>query len=114
MTDFFEGAEGGEHVQYGLDHPPVIPLASPADFEVVRIAGCGMKAGVTQHQHPVTNGVREDLEMDIRSVGWRPPPADNQSPAVQQDPKLDADNPAVVRHALAAHLVWTAPLPDRM
>src|SRR5512144_2738112 len=93
MTDFFEVAEGDEHRQHGLDYHPVIPLASPADFEVVRIAGSGMRAGITQHPHPVVNGFREDLEMDISGVGRRPHPADDQSPAVQQYPKLDTDDP---------------------
>src|SRR5512143_2178587 len=52
--------------------------------------------------------------MDIGRVGWGPHPADDQSPAIQQYPKLDADDPAVVRYALAAPLARTAPLPDRV
>src|SRR5512144_202741 len=114
MTDFFEMAEGGEHGQHGLDHHPVIPLPSPADFKVVRIAGSGMKAGVTQHQHPAANDVREHLEMDIGGVSWGPHPADDQSPAIQQHPQLDANDPAVVGDALAAYLARTAPFPDRV
>src|SRR5512139_676721 len=114
MTDLFEVAEGGEHGQHGLDYPPVIPLASPTDFEVVRIAGSGMKAGITQHPHPVATGLRENLEMDIGSVSGGPPPADDESPAVPQHPQLDADDPAVVGDALATHLVGAAPFPDRM
>src|SRR5512135_954453 len=112
MTDFVEVAEGSEHGQHGLDYHPVIPLASPTDFEVVRIAGRGMKAGITQPQHSVANGVREDLEMDISRVSGGPHPADAESPAVQQHPQLDTDDPAVVRHTLAAHLVRAAPFPD--
>src|SRR5512139_1748372 len=114
MTDFFEVAEGSEHGQHGLDYHPVIPLASPADFEVVRIAGSGMKASITQHQLPVANGFRENLEMDIRSASRSPHPADDESPPVQQHPQLDDDDPAVVGDALATHLVWAAPFPDRM
>ena len=113
MTDFFEGTEGGEHGQHGLDHPPVIPLASPADFKGVRSAGSGRKAGITQHQHPIANGVREHLERDIGGVSGGPHPANDQTPAIQQYSQLDADDPAMVRQALAAHRVWTAPFPDR-
>src|SRR5512143_2334287 len=114
MTDFVEVAEGGAHRQHGLDYPPVIPLAAPTAFEVVRSAGSSMHASITQHQHPVATGGRENLEMDIGRGRGGPPPADDESPAVQQHPQLDADDPAVVRHTLAAHLVRAAPFPDRL
>jgi hypothetical protein len=62
MHDPFEMADERQHREHRLDEHTVLPRAALAQFEVGRIALCGMEGRVAQDDHPLFELSNEPLK----------------------------------------------------
>jgi len=73
-----------------------------------------MKTGVTQDNHALLKLSNQPLEGVIRHSGGGTRPRHHQAVLVEQETEFPANNPAVVRHAFAADLLWAPAFTDGM
>src|SRR2546428_10008601 len=75
----------------------------------VHLCGNTTCAGVAhQENHMLFALPNEPLKGLVCDIGRGTRPGHHQSPLVQQQTELPADNPAMIRHAFAANLVGAA------
>src|SRR5215475_8889899 len=99
MHHLFEMADDGQHGEYRLHQPAVLPLATLAQFQIARIALGSMEAGITQDNHALFKLPNQPLERVIRDIGRGTGPPHNQPPLIEQQTEFPPDDPAMVRHA---------------
>lgn len=89
MHHRFEMADQGQHRKDGFDQHPVVPSAARAEFEIGRIAGAGVAAGVGQNDHAVLEELDERVKLGIVGVGRQAQPADDFALVVDQQAQFD-------------------------
>ncbi len=103
-----------EHGESGLDEHAVVPGAARADLQVGRVALLAPERRIGEDDHALGEAGDERVESAVVDVGGvrapgaavvdvggvRAPGAD-ESPLVEDDAELAADDPAVVGHAFA-------------
>ena len=112
VHDFLEVADERQPGEYRLHQHAVLPLAARTQLEVGGIALRGMEAGVTQDNHAPIDVLHQPLKRLVRHLRRGTIPPHHQAILIQQQTELATDNPAMIREALAADLLWTPALPD--
>lgn len=77
----------------GFDQHSVVPLAAPADFQVLRLIDRTSKAGVRQNDHFLAHLFDERQKRLVGNVRRFHRPVGNESELVRQQAELAADNP---------------------
>src|SRR5262245_28727391 len=114
MHHVFEMADQREHREHRLYEHTILPLAPLTQFEIARIPLGGMEAGVAEDNHALVKLPNEPLKGVIRHIGRSTRPPHDQSPLIEQQTEFPPNNPAVVRHAFTADLLWAPTLADGM
>src|SRR5213594_587818 len=113
MHDPFAMAADRQHREHRLDEHTVLPRAALAQFEVGRIALCGMEGRVAQDDHPLFELSNEPLKGVLCDIGGGTRPPDDQPPLIEQQTQFAPDDPAVIGEAFAADLLRAAALAHR-
>ena len=79
MHDPFEMADERQHREHRLDEHTVLPRAALAQFEVGRIALCGMEGRITQDDHALLKLPNEPLKRVICDIRRGTVPCDDQT-----------------------------------
>src|SRR6266511_3803235 len=108
MHHLLHMADERQHREHRLHQHTVLPFAALTQFEVGRIALCGMEAGITQDYHVLFTLPNQPLKRVIRDIGSGTLPPYDQPPLIQQETEFAADNPAMIGETFAADLVGTA------
>jgi hypothetical protein len=110
MHHFLEMAHQSQPRQRRFEHHAVVPFATLAQPQVVRMSPLLGKAYVGKDNHVIEDTFDNVLKgraiIDIRRVTI---PVDDQAQMVLQQTPFCADNPTCVRLAFASDLLWTAP-----
>src|SRR5262250_1666073 len=114
MHHVFEMADKRQHREHRLHKHTILPLAPLTQFEIRRIALGSMEAGITQDNHPLLKLPNQPLKRVIRDIGRGTGPPHDQPPLIEQQTEFASDDPAVVRHAFPADLLWAPTLADGM
>ena len=114
MADFLEVADGGQHRQHRLDDHPYVPSSPGAQLQVGRVSPACMEVGVGQHDHPVLELFDEWMERRVVHIGRVTVPLDDETPLIEDQTELPADNPPIVRFALFADLLVAPSFSDGM
>src|SRR2546421_3624774 len=112
VQDLFEMAHECQHREYCLYQHAVLPLPPLTQFEVGGVALGGMKAGITQDNHPPIKLLNQPLKVVIRDIGRATGPPHDQSPLIEEQTEFPTDNPAVIREAFPANLLGAAAFAD--
>lgn len=114
MAHVFGVAHDRRHRKGRFHHHAVIPFATAAKLEVLRIAFGGVKAGVGQQNRFVAENLDQRVEPLVMGVGRSPHPADDLAKMVERHAPLGAVDPAVIRHAQGAKEVRITSTADGM
>ena len=87
----------------------VLPLTALTQFEVGRIALCGMEGRITQDDHASIDLANQPLKGVIRHIGRGTVPPHHQAILVHQQAEFAPDNPAMVGQAFATNLLGLRP-----
>ena len=110
MHDLFEMADERQHREDRFNKHAVLPLTALTQFEVGRIAFCGMEGRITQDDHASIDLANQPLKGVICHIGRATVPPHHQAILVHQQAELAPDNPAMVGQTFPTNLLRAAAL----
>src|SRR4029450_392170 len=108
MGHFLQMTDTVNHREDRLHQHARVPETTITQLEIQRIPFFGMEGRVTQDNPLLFIGRNQRRKGSIRRIGPGAIPPHHQTPLIEQQTKLAADNPAMVRFPFAPNL-----LPDR-
>ena len=106
--------DNGQQTEQQFDGITFIPQPTPAQFEIGRVAGFGMKPLSAKNDHLLVVGSHTRLKMGVVDICPGTIPVHNSSVLVNHHAYFRANNPAIVRFTFASDLVVAAPFTCRM
>lgn len=116
LPQMLEFTDLREQRKDGFDQHPVVPLAAPTNFQVLRRLDFAPKTDVRQDDHCVSHLFDQAEKFLIRHIRRADLPISHESELVCQQTKFFADNPLLGSEAFFADAppVRLMVLPDRM
>jgi hypothetical protein len=114
LCHFLQRTAPGQHREHGLHQPPGIPQPTITQFEIRRVALCGVESGITQDHPLVFKGLNQWRKGSIGRMGTSTSPTDHQAQLSKQQTKFATANPALMRFPFAATLLPTPAFAPRV
>src|SRR5215212_1482635 len=114
MIELFGMKQLRHPTQIGFDGEALIPRAALTQFDVARLCVLFPQAQVCQRNRLTIIPTCQRSKDVVGLIGSVPTPVDHLTSVVDQPGQLDADNPAPVRLAFLANLLFAATLAARM
>lgn len=109
MTDFLEMANCGQHGQHLFHDHADVPGTTRTDLHVRRVARLGMKVGIGEDDHLISELGDQGVKDRVVDIGRIAVPPHDQADMIEDEGQFATDDPAMSRYAFLTDLLRAAP-----